>query len=38
MELVQKKIISPDDAYSKANEKSRFLQFLKNPPEDFTEV
>lgn len=36
--LVQKKIISPVDAYSKANEKSRLLPFLKNPPEDFTEV
>ena len=38
MELVQKRIINPDDGYSKANEKSRFLPFLKNPPEDFTEV
>ncbi len=38
MELVNKKIISPDDAYSKANEKSRFMPFLKNLPEDFTEV
>jgi twitching motility protein PilT len=38
MELVQKKIIDPDDGYSKANEKNRFLPFLKNPPEDFTEV
>jgi twitching motility protein PilT len=38
MELLKKKIIDPDDAYSKANEKSRFLPFLKNPPEDFTEV
>jgi twitching motility protein PilT len=38
MELVKKRIIDPDDAYSKANEKSRFLSFLKNPPEDFTEV
>ena len=38
MELVKKRIIDPDDAYSKANEKSRFLALLKNPPEDFTEV
>lgn len=38
MELVKKKIISPDDAYSKANDKSRFLPFLENPPEDFTEI
>jgi twitching motility protein PilT len=38
MELLQKKIILAEDAYSKANEKSRFLPFLKNPPADFTEV
>lgn len=38
MDLLQKKIISADDAYSKANEKGRFLPFLKNPPTDFTEV
>lgn len=38
MALLEKRIISPDDAYSKAEEKSRFLPFLKNPPADFTEV
>jgi twitching motility protein PilT len=38
IELLQKRIISADDAYSKSNEKSRFLPFLKNPPTDFTEV
>ena len=38
MALVEKRIIGPDDAYSKAEEKSRFLPFLKNPPADFTEV
>ncbi|MBW1722119.1 MAG: type IV pilus twitching motility protein PilT [Deltaproteobacteria bacterium] len=38
MELLQKKIISPDDAYSKCVEKSKFLPFLKNPPADFTEI
>jgi len=38
MALLNKKIISADDAYTKAEEKSRFLPFLKNPPADFTEV
>jgi twitching motility protein PilT len=38
MELMNKKIISPDDAYSKCNDKGKFLPFLKNPPSDFTEV
>jgi len=32
------KRISPDDAYSKANDKAKFLPFLKNPPADFTEA
>jgi len=30
--------ISADDAYSKANDKAKFLPYLKNPPQDFTEV
>ena len=38
MTLLNKKIISADDAYTKAEEKSRFLPFMKNPPADFTEV
>ncbi len=38
MDLLNKKIISPEEAYSKAVEKSRFVQFLKTPPEDFTEI
>jgi twitching motility protein PilT len=38
MELLKKKIISPDDAYAKAEEKSKFLPLLRNPPADFTEV
>jgi twitching motility protein PilT len=38
MELLNKKIISAEDAYSKAVEKSKFLPLLKNPPADFTEV
>lgn len=38
MDLMTKKIISPDDAYTKANDKAKFLPFLKTPPSDFTEV
>jgi len=38
MELLNRKIISPDDAYTKAVDKSKFLPFLKTPPSDFTEV
>lgn len=38
MELLKKKIITPDDAYAKAEEKSKFLPLMRNPPADFTEV
>jgi len=38
MLLLDKRIINPDDAYTKAEDKSRFLPFMKNPPADFTEV
>ena len=38
MGLLEKKIIDPDDAYTKANDKAKFLPFLKKPPADFTEV
>lgn len=38
MDLLNRKIISPDEAYTKANVKSKFSAFLKNPPTDFTEV
>ncbi len=38
MDLLTKKIISVDDAYTKANDKVRFLPFMKNPPKDFTEI
>ena len=38
MGFMNKKMISPDDAYAKANDKSKFLPFLKNPPTDFTEA
>jgi len=33
-----KKIISPDDAYTKCIDKGKFLPFLKQAPSDFTEV
>ena len=38
MQYLSKKIISPDDAYAKSNDKSKFVSFLKNPPADFTDV
>lgn len=38
MGYLDKRMISPDDAYSNAVEKSKFLKFLRNPPSDFTEV
>jgi len=38
MAILNKKIISADDAYAKAEDKAKFLPFMKNPPSDFTEV
>jgi twitching motility protein PilT len=38
MDLHNKGRVSPDEAYSKANEKSRFRPLLRKPPTDFTEV
>ena len=38
MDLHHKGWISPDEAYAKANDKSRFRPFLTNPPSDFTEA
>ena len=38
MELLIKKIISPDDAYTRCVDKGKFLPFMKHPPTDFTEV
>ena len=38
MGLLNKKMISSDDAYAKSNDKSKFLPFLKNPPVDFTDA
>jgi len=38
MDLLNKGWISSDEAYIKANDKTRFRPFLKKPPTDFTEV
>jgi twitching motility protein PilT len=38
MILLEKKMISTDDAYSNAVEKAKFLKYLKKAPSDFTEV
>ncbi len=38
MDHLKNKRIAADDAYNKANDKSKFRPFLKNPPSDFTEV
>lgn len=38
MEFLEKKMVSPDEAYSNAVEKSKFLKFLRKAPSDFTEV
>ena len=38
MGFLNKKMISPDSAYAKSDDKSKFLPFLRNPPADFTEA
>ncbi len=38
LDYLQRKMISPDDAYSNAVEKSKFVKFLRKQPTDFTEV
>jgi twitching motility protein PilT len=38
MDLLNKGMISADDAYIKANDKGRFRPLLQNPPTDFTEA
>ncbi len=38
MELLERKKISPEDAYTNCIEKQKFVKFLKKPPVDFTEV
>src|SRR5881409_1610515 len=37
MEYLRHARISPEEAYDKAIDKKKFRQFLKNPPEDWTE-
>ena len=36
MDLLTKKWISPEEAYDKCTEKSRFAPFLKTPPDELT--
>jgi twitching motility protein PilT len=38
MEHLQNNRISPEDAYANCIEKSKFVQFLKKPPSDFTDA
>ncbi len=38
MGFLTKKMVSPEEAYAKCNDKTKFLPFLKKPPEDFTEA
>ena len=38
MELLEKKKISAEDAYTNCMEKQRFVKFLRKPPVDFTEI
>jgi twitching motility protein PilT len=35
---LEKRMISPESAYSNAMDKAKFLKFLSKPPADFTEV
>ncbi|MBW1764947.1 MAG: type IV pilus twitching motility protein PilT [Deltaproteobacteria bacterium] len=38
MEHLEARRISPEDAYTKSNDKTKFLPYMKNPPTDFTEA
>jgi twitching motility protein PilT len=38
MAILAKKMISPEDAYNKCNDKAKFRPFLKKDPTDFTEA
>jgi len=38
MEVLNKGWISPDSAYTNCVEKAKFVQFLKTPPTDFTDI
>jgi twitching motility protein PilT len=35
LDLLNRKIISPDDAHDKSNDKSKFRKFLENPPAEW---
>ena len=35
MDMLNKKMISPEDAYDKANDKNKFKPLLKTPPDDW---
>jgi len=35
MDLLNKKTISPEDAYNRCLDKNKFRPLLKNPPEDW---
>ena len=35
LDLLNKKMISPEDAYTKSNDKNKFRPLLKNPPEEW---
>lgn len=37
-EYLDRKMISPDDAYSNCVEKAKFVKYLRRPPTDFTDV
>ena len=38
MELLQKRWVTPEDAYTNSIDKSKFVSFLRRPPADFTEI
>lgn len=38
MDYLQRGWVSPDDAYMHCIEKSKFVQFLRKPPTDFTDI
>jgi len=37
-ELLTKRIIAPEEAYTNCIEKPRFLKYMKKPPSDFTDI
>jgi len=38
MDILKKRWISPEDAYTNCIDKTKFISFLRRPPADFTEV